>query len=165
MAYNKGETRNVRVRAPKVSSYYASFDGGFSSGYIVDELDLSSLTSTSNSSTLAAHAIEIHNLKLSSIAMTGANPVYSTTTSTNRSLYRITMAPDATEDNVPSSWKIGLKYTSYEALEEFIASLPVTSTTKALTIIHIPTATCGAAPLHIRELAVSKGYTLAFAAS
>lgn len=153
--------KHARIIAPNITKGAIGWNSSEGYKLSIGAMVIPKHTMPSSVYNMASNASELLNLKLNTTAMTSSNIAYSGTTSGNN-MRRVTMAPDATEDNVPSSWKIGMKHATFEAMWEFVKSLPVTTTTKALTIAHYPTLACGAAQLQIRALAVSKGYTLAF---
>lgn len=157
ICYGAKSVKRFSLKAPYITKGYGGFQAADTYRLIVTDLDLSGHTAPTTVYSGVAYAAEIHNLKLNTTAMTGSNPANG-----GSHLRRLTMAPDATQDNVPSSWKIQLKYATYPALKEFIQSLPVTTSSKSLTITNYQMATAGIVS-DLQELAVSKGYTLAFA--
>ena len=163
IAYYAGPFQRLRIRAPKRTTGSIGFDSGVVRGAIIEELDLSSHTAPASVYYIGIYAKEIRNLKLAPVSMTSSNVALYVGSSYNQQLRKITMAPDATEDNVPTAWKLGIKYASYDEIKEFLNSLPVTSTSRAITICHYCFGVNGDCPPDLSELATSKGYTLAFA--
>lgn len=159
MGYCYGVKR-VRIRAPHITKGY--FFSSYVYRFTIEECDLSKHEYIYGGYYMGSYAREILNLKLKPIDMTSQNIAYYGTSS-GEWIQRITMAPDATENNVPTAWKVCLKYAGYPAIEEFLQSLPATSTTRAITIVHHAMGNAADVPPSLTTLATGKGYTLAFA--
>ena len=156
------EIKRVRIRAPHMTK--GQFFSAYIYDFVIEECDLSNHEYIYGAYYMGQCAREILNLKLKPIDMTSNNIAYYGTSS-GEWIRRITMAPDATENNVPTTWKVCLKYAGYTAIEEFVQSLPTTSTTRAITIVHHAMGSAADVPPSLSALAVSKGYTLAFSAT
>ena len=135
-----------------------------------DDLDVSGYTASGHSSYLykmTTSAIEINNLKVGPVSLTSSNVLYNTSISDSNSSYRylkkVTMSPEQTGDNMPTSWTMALLGMSYSNLKLFLNSLPTVTKGNKLTIYH--TAYCREVPQDLIDIAVGKGYTISFSAA
>ena len=134
-----------------------------------DNLDVSGYTASGHSSNLnkmTTGSIEINNLKVGPVSLTSTNVLYSTlgdTTTSYRYLKKVTMSPEQTGDNMPSSWTIAFPVMSYSGVKLFLNSLPTVTNGNKLTIYH--SVYCREIPQDLIDIAVGKGYTISFSAA